>query len=82
MFVPGINGSIISNAPSGSRLKGAKKAQFKADEDFRQANEPAKGLVLDAFLPLPAASFTRGALGIDNRSGNFSEDQKKAVAQN
>lgn len=37
-------------------------------------------MVLDAFLPLPAASFTRGALGIDNRSGNFSEDQKKAVA--
>jgi hypothetical protein len=57
-----------------------KKGQFKADEDFRQANEPAKGLVLDAFLPLPAASFTRGALGIDNRSGNFSEGQKKAVA--
>lgn len=53
-----------------------KKAQFKADEDFRQANESAKGLVLD-ILPTPAASFARGALGIDNRSGNFTEDQKR-----
>lgn len=56
-----------------------KKGQFKADEDFKQANESAKGLVLD-ILPTPAASFARGALGIDNRSGNFTEDQKKALA--
>ena len=56
-----------------------KKGQFKAEEDFRQANEPAKGVMLD-ILPTPAASFARGALGIDNRTGNFTEDQKKAVA--
>jgi hypothetical protein len=56
-----------------------KKGQFKAEEDFRQANEPAKALVLD-ILPTPAASFARGVLGIDNRTGNFTEDQKKALA--
>ena len=82
VYTPIDNGRVYSDNTSVYTkpfVGNEKKGQFKADEDFRQANESAKGLVLD-ILPTPAASFARGALGIDNRSGNFTEDQKKALA--
>lgn len=82
VYTPIDNGRVYSDNTSVYTkpfVGNEKRGQFKADEDFRQANESAKGLVLD-ILPTPAASFARGAIGIDNRSGNFTEDQKKALA--
>ena len=52
MFVPGVNGSIISNAPTGSRLKGAYK-------NSKKRKMPNGGLE----LALDAASFAPPPIG-------------------
>ena len=60
-----------------------KRLELKTGQDYKQAQESVLnspvGAALD-ILPTPAASFIRSMGSIDNRSGNFTEDQKKAVA--
>ncbi len=60
-----------------------KRLELKTGQDYKQAQESILnspvGTALDV-LPTPAASFLRSMGSIDNRSGNFTENQKKSVA--
>ena len=68
MFVPGVNGSIIanSNAPSGSRLKGA----YKNSKKRKMPNGAITGLgmALEAatYVPGPVGMYASGASALSN----------------
>jgi len=64
-------------------ISGKTLTQWDVNRDYEQANESRfrspVGAALD-ILPTPAASYLRSFASIDNRSDNFTEGQKKAVA--
>ena len=68
MFVPGVNGSLIanSNAPSGSRLKGA----YKNSKKRKMPNGAITGLgmALEAatYVPGPVGMYASGASALSN----------------
>jgi hypothetical protein len=68
MFVPGVNGSIIanSNAPSGSRLKGAYKNSKK--RKMPNGGSTGLGMALEAatYVPGPVGTYASGASALAN----------------
>jgi hypothetical protein len=68
MFVPGVNGSIIanSNAPSGSRLKGAYKNSKK--RKMPNGGSTGLGMALEAatYVPGPVGMYASGASALSN----------------
>jgi hypothetical protein len=68
MFVPGVNGSIIanSNAPSGSRLKGAYKNSKK--RKMPNGGSTGFGMALEAatYVPGPIGMYASGASSLSN----------------
>jgi len=71
MFVPGVNGSIIanSNAPSGSRLKGAyKNSKSLTKRKMPNGGSTGLGLALEAatYVPGPIGTYASGASALSN----------------
>jgi hypothetical protein len=68
MFIPGVNGSIIanSNAPSGSRLKGAYKNSKK--RKMPNGGSTGLGMALEAatYVPGPVGMYASGASALSN----------------
>jgi len=68
MFVPGVNGSIIanSNAPSGSRLKGAYKNSKK--RKMPNGGSTGFGMAVEAasYIPGPIGMYASGASAVSN----------------
>jgi hypothetical protein len=68
MFVPGVNGSIIanSNAPTGSRLKGAYKNSKK--RKMPNGGSTGFGMALEAatYIPGPIGTYASGASALSN----------------
>jgi hypothetical protein len=71
MFIPGVNGSIISNAPSGSRLKGA----YKNSKNLNKRKMPNGGS-----MPITNIS-SQGDLdySVSKKKGNFTGNLQGSV---
>ena len=66
MFVPGVNGSVIPSAPSGSRLKGAYKNSKK--RKMPNGGSTGLGMALEAatYVPGPIGTYASGASALSN----------------
>ena len=66
MFVPGVNGSVIPSAPSGSKLKGAYKNAKK--RKMPNGGSTGFGMALEAatYVPGPVGMYASGASALSN----------------
>jgi hypothetical protein len=69
MFVPGVNGSVIPSAPSGSRLKGAyKNSKNSKKRKMPNGGSTGFGMALEAatYVPGPVGTYASGASALAN----------------
>jgi hypothetical protein len=69
MFVPGVNGSVIPSAPSGSRLKGAyKNSKNSKKRKMPNGGSTGLGMALEAatYVPGPIGTYASGASALAN----------------